>query len=106
MLYVQKGPGQQTRHGPSVTNPTVSALGHPSSASQVEDSEDLDFSAQKSRLSAPQLQAQLSRLTDRIQLWPACPPWKLALPQVTETQEFTEHTSFAHLDARQLGVQY
>ena len=47
--------------GPSVTNPTASVLEHPSSASQDEDSEDMDFSApRKSRLSAPQLKAQLS----------------------------------------------
>ena len=44
--------------GPSVENP--------SSASQDDDSEDMDFSApRESRLIAPQLQAQLSRLTDR-----------------------------------------
>ena len=55
--------------GPSVTNPTVAALEHHSSASQEEDSDDMDFSARrKSRLSAPQLQAQLSRLTDRTRL--------------------------------------
>ena len=43
-----------------------SHLEHPSSASQDEDSEDMDFSApRKSRLSAPQLQAQFSLLTDR-----------------------------------------
>ena len=42
---------------------------HPSSASQDEDSDDMDFSApRKSRLGAPQLQAQLSRLTDRTRL--------------------------------------
>ena len=47
----------------------MSDLEHPSSASQEEDSEDVDFSARrKSRLSAPQLQAQLSRLTDRTRL--------------------------------------
>ena len=45
--------------GPSVTNPTIASLEHPSSASQDEDSDDMDFSApKKSRLSAPQLQAQ------------------------------------------------
>ena len=44
-------------------------LEHPSSASQDEDSDDMDFSAPlKSRLSGPQLQAQLSRLTDRSRL--------------------------------------
>ena len=48
---------------------TVAVLEHPSSASQDEDSEDMDFSAtRKSRLGAPQLQAQLSRLTDRTRL--------------------------------------
>ena len=45
--------------GPGVTK--MSDLEHPNSASQDEDSEDMDFS-RKSRLSAPQLQAQLSRL--------------------------------------------
>ena len=44
----------------------MSDLEHRSSASQDEDSEDVDFSApRKSRPSAPQLQAQLSRLCDR-----------------------------------------
>ena len=48
-------------NGPSVTNPTVSELEHPSSASQDDDGDDMDFSStpRKSRLSAPQLQAQL-----------------------------------------------
>ena len=73
-LYVQKAAQaaddawQQTiggHHGPSVTNPTMSDLEHSSSASQDEDSDDMDFSApRKSRLSAPQLQAQFSWLTD------------------------------------------
>ena len=77
-LYVQKAAQaadeawQQTiggLQGPGVTNPIVAALEHPSSASQDEDSEDMDFSAlRKSRLNAPQLQAQLSWLTDRTQL--------------------------------------
>ena len=76
-LYVQKAAQaadeawQQTiggLQGPSVTNSTVSALEHPSSASQDKDSEDMDFSApRKSRVSAPKLQAQLSR-TDRTPL--------------------------------------
>ena len=45
------------------------ALQHPSSASQGEDSDDMDFSGpRKSRLSAPQLQVQLSQLTDRSRL--------------------------------------
>ena len=57
-------------NGPSVTTPTVSELEHPSSASQDEESDDLDFSSapRKSRRSAPQLQAQLSRLPDRTRL--------------------------------------
>ena len=63
---------QQTVSGlqkPSVANPTIASLEHPSSASQEEDSDDMDFSApRKSRLSGPQLQAQLSRLTDRSRL--------------------------------------
>ena len=55
--------------GPGVKSPTVSVVEHPSSASQDEDSEDTDFPApRKSRLGSPQLQAQLSRLTDRTRL--------------------------------------
>ena len=47
----------------------MSDLEHPSSASQDEDGDDMDFSApRKSWLSAPQLQAQLSRLTHRTRL--------------------------------------
>ena len=75
-LYVQKATQAADEawqaiaglQGPSVTNPTVPALEHPSSASPDEDSEDMDFSAPprfcsnffyfsapwKSRLSAPQ----------------------------------------------------
>ena len=77
-LYVQKAAQvadeawQQTiagLQGPGVANPTIAPLEHPSSASQEEDSDDTDFSApRKSRLSGPQLQAQLSRLTDRSRL--------------------------------------
>ena len=57
-------------NGPVVTNPTVSELEHPSSASQYDDGDDMDFSLnpRKRRLSAPQLQAQLSRLSDRTRL--------------------------------------
>ena len=57
-------------NGPVFTNPTVSELEHPSPASQDENSEDMDFSStpRKSRLSAPQLQAQLSRFSDRTRL--------------------------------------
>ena len=52
--------------GPGVANPTITSLEHPGSASRDEESDDMDFSApRKSRLSAPQLQAQLSRLTDQ-----------------------------------------
>ena len=75
-LYVQNAAQaadeewQQTVGGlqePSVANPTIASLEHPSSTSQEEeDSDDTDFSAPwKSRLSAPQRQAQLSRHTDR-----------------------------------------
>ena len=47
-----------------VAGPTVAALEHSSSTSQEDDSEDMDFSApRKSRLGAPQLQAQLSLVT-------------------------------------------
>ena len=55
--------GQQV---PGVAGPTIASLGHPSSASQDDDSDDVDFLVpRKIRLSGPQLQAQLSRLTDR-----------------------------------------
>ena len=55
--------------GPGATNPTIASLEHPGSASQDEDGDGMDFSAPgKSRPSAPQLQAQLSRLTDRTRL--------------------------------------
>ena len=56
--------------GPAVTNPTVQEFEHPSSASQDDDDDDTDFSsaARESRLSAPQLQAQLPRLPDRTRL--------------------------------------
>ena len=57
---------QQTTGGlqvPGVENPTIAPLEHPGSASQDEDSDDMDFSApRKTRNSAPQLHAQLSRL--------------------------------------------
>ena len=47
----------------------VADFEHSSPASQDEDSDDMDFSApRKSRLSAPQLQALLSRLTDLTRL--------------------------------------
>ena len=55
--------------GPVFANPTIASLEHPSSASQEEDSDDMDFSAPwKSRLSGPQFQAYLSRLPDRSRL--------------------------------------
>ena len=55
--------------GPGVAGLTIASLGHPGSASQDDDSDDMDFSApQRGRLSAPQLQAQLSRLTERTRL--------------------------------------
>ena len=92
--------------GPSVTNPTVSALEHPSSAFQDEDSEDMDFSApQKSRLSAPQLQAQLPRLPDRsclrrLKRKPFC---KGAWQQVARIEDLcrmrVSHKWVYHLDA-------
>ena len=57
------------QHGPGVAGPTIASLGHPGSASQDDDSDDMDFSApRKGRLSAPQRQAQLSQLTDRTRL--------------------------------------
>ena len=52
--------------GPASRSRQCSDLEHANSASQDEDSEDTDFSAHwKSRLSAPHLQAQLSRMSDR-----------------------------------------
>ena len=77
-LFIQKAAQaadeswQQTvsgQQGPEVANPTIASVKHPSSASQEEDSDGMDFSApRKSRFSGPQLQAQLSRLTDRTRL--------------------------------------
>ena len=77
-LFIQKAAQaadeswQQTvlgQQGPDVAGPTVASLGHPGSASQDVDCDDMDFSApRKGRLSAPRLQAQLSRLTDRTRL--------------------------------------
>ena len=78
-LYVQKAAQaadeawQQTiagLQGPGVANPTTALPGTPQlPPPRMEDSDDMDFSApRKSRLSAPQLQAQLSRLTDRSRL--------------------------------------
>ena len=76
-LYVQKAAQAadeawqhtvQGLQGPGATSQTIAPLEHPSSASQEEGEDDMDFSApRKIRLSAPQLQAQLSRLTDRTQ---------------------------------------
>ena len=73
-LYVQKAAQaadeawQQTVSGlqrPGVANSTIVSLENPSSALQEEDIDVIDFSPPwKSRLSGPQLQAQLSRLTD------------------------------------------
>ena len=92
--------------GPSVANPTIASLEHPSSASQDEDSDDMDFSApRKSRLSAPQLQAQLSRLTDRTRL--RLPKDTLlskgARQQVTRIEDLchtqVSHKLLYHLDA-------
>ena len=57
------------QQGPGVAGPTVASLGRFGSASQDGDSDDTDFSAhRKGRLVAPQLQVQLSRLTDRTRL--------------------------------------
>ena len=77
-LYIQRAAqaadeaSQQTiggLQGPGVENPTIASLEHPSSTFQDEDSDDMDFSApRKSRLRAPQLQAQLPRLSARTRL--------------------------------------
>ena len=106
-LYVQKAAQaadelwQQTvgeLQRPRVANPTVSALEHRNSTSQDEDSEDMDFSApRKSRLSAPQLQAQLSRLTDRTRLRRLKSTFlsKGAWQQVTRIEDLC-HTRVSH----------
>ena len=116
-LYVQKAAQaadeawQQTvggLQGHSVANPTMSDLEHPSSASHDEDSDGMDFSAsRKSRLSAPQLQAQLSQLTDRTRLkrLKNTPFSKGAWQQVTRIEDLCHTRTFPnqwlfHLDAR------
>ena len=75
-------------------------------ASQDEDSDDMDFSApRKSRPSAPQLQAQLSRLTDRIRLGRLKDTLfsKGAWQQVTRIEDLchaqVSHKWLYHLDA-------
>ena len=84
--------------GPGVTNPTVSDLAHPSSASQDADSEDMDVSASwKSRLSAPQLQAQLAPLTE----WARLGRLRCTLLSKEAWQQFTRiedlcHTNVSH----------
>ena len=95
-LYVQKAAQaadeawQQTiggLQGPGVTNPTIASLQHLGSASQDEDGDDMDFSTlRKNQLSAPQLQAQLSRLTDRTALLS-----KGAWQQVTKNRRPVPH---------------
>ena len=81
------------------TGPTVSELGHPSSASKDEDSEDMDFSStlRKSRLSAPQLQAQLSRLSDwtRLRRLKNTPLARRVRQQVTRIEDLC-HTHVSH----------
>ena len=79
-LYLQKATQaadeswQQTvlgHNGPTVTNPTVSEIEQSGAASQDDDDDDSELTFaphRKSRLSAPQLQAQLSQLTDRARL--------------------------------------
>ena len=56
--------------GPNATNPTMSEVEHSSSASQDDDDSDFEHASapRKGRLSAPQLQAQLSPLYDRTRL--------------------------------------
>ena len=114
-LYVRKAAQaadeawQQTigaLQGPSVTNPTVSALEYPNSASQDDDSEDMDISApRKNRLSAPQLQAQLSRLIDRFRFTRLKNTLlsKGAWQHVTRIEDLcrtqVSHTWLYHLDA-------
>ena len=77
-LFIQKAAQaadeswQQTvsgQQGREVAGPTIASLGPHSSAFHGGDSDDMDFSApRKGRLSGPQLQVQLSRLTDRTRL--------------------------------------
>ena len=75
-LYIQKvaqaaheawQQSAEGHNGPIVTNPTVLEIEHSSSASQDDDDGDSEYASvpHKSRLSAPQHQAQLSRLCDR-----------------------------------------
>ena len=55
--------------GPTVSNPTVLEVEQSGASQDDEDDSELTFAPhRKSRLSAPQLQAQLSRLSDRTQL--------------------------------------
>ena len=87
----------------SVTNPTIASLEHPSSASQDEDSDDMDFSApRQSRLSAPQLQAQLSRHTDRTRLRRPKDTLlsKGAWQQVTRIEVLTPHDNITIVQKR------
>ena len=92
--------------GPGVSNPTIASLEHPSSASQDEDSDDMDFAAhRKSRLSAPQRQAQLSRLTDlsRLRRLKDTLLFKGAWQQVSRIEDLchaqVSHKWLYHLDA-------
>ena len=67
-------PRQQTR-GPTVTNPTIAEAeqGDPTSQHDDDGDEITYVLARKGRLNAPQLQAQLSRLSDRTRLRPCQP---------------------------------
>ena len=94
------------QQGPGVADPTIASLGHPGPASQDDDSDDMDFSVpRKSRLSQPQLQAQLSRLSDRTRLrrWKDTLLSKGAWQQVTRIEDLchsqVSHQWLYHLDA-------
>ena len=76
----------------------ASAVEHPNSASQDEDSEDM--APRKSRLSAPKLQAQLSRLTDRIRLRRLKSTLRQRMTRIEDLcHTHVSHKSLYHLDA-------
>ena len=115
-LYIQKAAQaadearQQTaegQNGPTVTNQTVSEIEHSGSASQDDDDSDFECVSahRKSPLIGPELQAQLSRLSDRTRLrrLKTAHYSKGAWQQVTRIEDLchthVSHTWLYHLDA-------
>ena len=102
-LYVQKAAQAANNWrtaGTKCRKPTITSLEHPGSASEDEHSDDMDFSApRKSWLTAPQLQAQLSRPTD----WTRTLLSKGSLQQKTRIEDLchtlVSHKWLNHLDA-------